>query len=211
MNHERTITKGSKRLSWLLRHGAGEAGLKMDEAGWVSCREVQLAAHLSRAAIKEVVRCNNKSRLQLEDDRIRACQGHSLDGMPVTQDALEASWTRYKGGPSIWHGTNVVAAEFIAEEGIMPGNRTHVHLASATDSKVGKRHSTPVLLEVSVEALRSAGREVFVSPNGVVLVRDVPPKCVVDLKAISRKAKLVEPKLRGLFNLADKADKEGGV
>lgn len=199
---EKKITKGSKRLSWLLRHGAGEVGLTMDGAGWAPVAEVLRHAHLDREALEAIVRLNNKSRLQLKGDRVRACQGHSLSGMPVTQEALEASWRPFEGGPSIWHGTHVAFVQHIAREGILPGARTHVHLAAAPESPVGKRANTPVLLEVSVEALRAAGRGVFESPNGVVLARDVPPSCIVGLLPRSRKAQAAEPHLRGLLALA---------
>lgn len=201
MNRDRAIIKASKRLSWLLRHGAGESGLPMDEAGWVACDDVLRVTKMNRKELDDAVRHNTKSRLQMEGDRIRACQGHSLAGMPVTRDALEASWERFEGGPSLYHGTNVAAVEGIAQEGILPGERTHVHLAAAMDSTVGKRHNTPVLLEISVEALRQSGREIFVSPNGVVLAREVPPDCVIGLTTHSGKASQNEPRLHELFGL----------
>ena len=31
----KTLTRLSMKLSWLLRHGAAEAGVPMDAAGWV--------------------------------------------------------------------------------------------------------------------------------------------------------------------------------
>lgn len=201
MNRERAIVKASKRLSWLLRHGANEAGLAMDEAGWVTCNEVLRVTKMSRDELEDAVRYNTKSRLQLDNDRIRACQGHSLSGMPVTREALEASWNRFEGGPSLFHGTNVEAAESIATKGLLPGGRTHVHLAASTDSPVGKRYNTPVLLEVSVELLRASGREIFVSQNGVVLVLDVPRSCIVGLTTHSHKARQNEQRLNELFGL----------
>jgi putative RNA 2'-phosphotransferase len=182
------ITKLSKKLSWLLRHGARDSHLDMDEAGWVACEEVLRATGMNRSQLLEAVQHNNKSRLQLEGDRIRACQGHSFEGTPVTREALEASWDSYEEEGTIWHGTSLEAVEGIAREGILPGNRTHVHLAASTDSRVGKRFNTPVLLEVSVDRLRASSREVFVSPNGVVLVRDVPSSCIVGLVTQSAKA-----------------------
>lgn len=173
----------------------------MDEAGWVACDDVLRVTKMSRETLEDAVRHNTKSRLQLDGDRIRACQGHSLEGMPVTREALEASWTTFEGGPSLFHGTNVSAAESIAREGLLPGARTHVHLAAARDSPVGKRYNTPLLLEISVKKLRETGREIFVSPNGVVLVRDVPPECIVGLTIHTRKARYDEERLQKLFGL----------
>src|SRR5512143_946378 len=139
----------SKKLSWLLRHGANEAGLEMDAAGWADVAEVRRILGLSRAALAEAVRENDKARLELRGSRIRACQGHSRAGMPVTLEALEASWERYDGDGAIWHGTRVAAIPGIAREGILPGERTHVHMTDALDSAVGKRAAVDVMIEVS--------------------------------------------------------------
>lgn len=197
----KVIEKASKQLSWLLRHGAIESGLAMDAAGWAAIDDVLRATSLSRPELDAVVRLNNKSRLEVRGDRIRACQGHSREGVPVTLEALEASWERYEGPESAWHGTNLVAALAIAREGILPGARTHVHLAPATDSKVGKRAQVDVLLEVGVERLRAAGIGVFQSGNGVLLCRSVPPDCIVGLEPATVHGQRQEAMLRDAFGL----------
>lgn len=200
---EKAIQKGSKQLSWLLRHGAIESGLAMDAAGWAAIEDVLRATGLTRAELDAVVRLNNKSRLEVRGDRVRACQGHSSEGVPVTLEALEASWERHEGEGSVWHGTNVVAALAIAREGILPGARTHVHLAPATDSEVGKRAQVDVLLEVGLARLRAAGIEVFQSPNGVLLCRAVPPDCIVGLEVATVHGERQEAMLRDAFGLSD--------
>lgn len=195
------MSRASKRLSWLLRHGAGEAGLSMDEAGWANVDEVLAAAGMSRHQLDEVVRDNDKSRFQVDGQRIRAAQGHSVEGMPITREALEASWQVYQGPDPIWHGTRASVLESIGRQGLLPGARTHVHLAETTDSHVGKRANVSVLLAVSVTALRQAGQEVWVSPSGVVLVREVPAACIVELRCLSRKARAREAELRAALGL----------
>jgi putative RNA 2'-phosphotransferase len=196
------IASASKRLSWLLRHGAPSEGIAMDTAGWIAVEDVLRALKISRAALEEVVAHNNKSRLELAGDRIRACQGHSREGMPVTLEALEASWELYEGGGSIWHGTNTDAARGIGREGILPGERTHVHLAEATDSHVGKRANVDLVIEVSPALLRGEGLSVYRSSNGVLLCRSVPARCIIGLIAISEAAKLSEAALRSYLGLS---------
>ena len=193
------IVELSKTLSWLLRHGAREAGVSMDAAGWVPVPEVLRYLRISRAALDEVVATNNKSRLQLEGERVRASQGHSTENMPVTIEALEASWRPYTAGGSLWHGTTVEATAPIAREGLSPQKRTHVHLAPSLESKVGKRAATPVMLEISAERLREAGQGVWEAQNGVVLVRHVPVSCFVDLVCTTRAAKQAEAGVRARF------------
>ncbi len=208
---KRKITRGSKKLSWLLRFGAAEAGVSMDPAGWVPLDEVKQFTGLDGNMIEQIVARNNKTRFQLQGRKIRACQGHG-SGLPVRPGALEATWAVLPEAQQlVFHGTHAAAVEGIATEGILPGDRTHVHLAVAPDSRVGKRASVTVLLEVSVPLLRRRGREVFVSPNGVVLTRDVPLDCIVGLRALSRKAVKQADRLRELLGLSQpaRADRDG--
>jgi len=59
------------------------------------------------------------------------------------------------------------------------------------------------MLQVSSSRLRALDREVFVSPNGVVLVRDVPPGAIVGLQAQTKKAQQQEQALLRLLSLGD--------
>lgn len=201
----RKMTQTSTRLSWLLRHGAAETGIAMDGAGWVAVSDVLDELHISLATLEESVRSNSKRRLEHDGDRVRACQGHSTAGTPVTAEALEASWRPYAGDASIWHGTSLDVVAKIAAEGIWPQARTHVHLAPALESTVGKRAAVHVMLEVSAARLREAGIGVFEASNGVVLVRSVPPACIVGVRAITRRARAQAPELAALFEVLESA------
>ncbi len=193
------LKERSRTLSWLLRHGAREAGVDMDPAGWVAIDEVLRVVRLTRDDLAEVVRTNDKRRLQISDGRVRACQGHSTENMPVTLDALEASWVEHVGHEPLWHGTAMRALPGIAERGLLPVRRTHVHLAAALDSRVGKRAAVDVMLKVDPDLVRAVGQRIFDAPNGVVLVRHVPPEAVVDLTPMTRRSRAREPELRRAF------------
>ena len=158
----------------------------MDEAGWVSVHDLMKHLKLSYDDLKLAIIHNNKSRYELHDDKIRASQGHSLDKVPVTQEALEASWQIYREEGSIWHGTNRTVIDSIRSGGILRGERTHVHLASSTASKVGKRHNISVIVEVSQDKLREAGYEIYISPNGVILTRYVPVNCIQNVWGLKK-------------------------
>jgi len=198
----RKLKRLSHAMSSILRHRAGDAGLAMDPAGWVAIDEVCRHLRATRQAIAQVVAGNNKTRYQMEGDRIRASQGHSLDGMPVTQEALERSWSVWRGVGSIWHGTRIEVIESIAEGGILRGGRTHVHLAESTGSRVGKRANVALMLEVDPGRLRDTGNEIFVSPNGVILTRHVPPECIIDMITVSKRSQQHAPRLRAAFGWA---------
>jgi putative RNA 2'-phosphotransferase len=189
---DQSVVALSKRLSWLLRHGANEAGLAMGPAGWSEVDDVLQLLAITRAELDHAVRNNDKGRLVVDGSRIRACQGHSLDGTPVTREALEASWQQVAPAGALWHGTRVAAVEGIAREGIRSGERTHVHLAASPDSHVGKRSAVDFLLEVSPVRLDGEGISIFRAPNGVVLVRHVPSQAVIDLRPTSKAGRAAE-------------------
>jgi putative RNA 2'-phosphotransferase len=198
------IRRSSRKLSWLLRHGACESGLTMDAAGWAPISEVLRLTRMSAATLEAVVRENNKQRLQVEDGVIRASQGHSLDGTPVTLEALEASWSVWTRSQPLWHGTRAEVVEGIAKLGILAQGRTHVHLAESLDSTVGKRANVAVMLQLDPQKLRDAGQPVFVSSNGVVLVRHVPPSCIVGLKTLTRRAQKQHDVLHATLRLGER-------
>jgi len=178
------LARKSKKLSWLLRHGAREMGLAMDSAGFALIGEVLRMTGLAREEFDEVVAENNKARYEVRGKQVRAVQGHSLEGTPVTLDGLERSWDEVLGDTPLYHGTSVVAARAILSgEGIHSAARTHVHLAAAVDSTVGKRAGVDVLLVISPARLRASGLRIFRAPNGVLLARAIPAATLVDVLA----------------------------
>ncbi|HYO72754.1 MAG TPA: tRNA 2'-phosphotransferase, partial [Archangium sp.] len=139
---------------------------------------------LSRAQLEAVVADNSKSRFELRGERVRAVQGHSPEGTPVTLEGLERSWEVVLADAPLYHGTSVVAARAILDSaGVHAAARSHGHLAPAVDATVGKRAGVDVLLVVSPVRLRAAGLSVFRAPNGVLLARAVPRDAVTDLLA----------------------------
>ena len=164
----------------------------MDSAGFAPVAAVLARVPLSEPELTQVLAEDGKARFERRGDRVRAVQGHSLEGTPVTAEGLEASWDLWEGEGLLWHGTTRAAALSIATQGAQPMARTHVHLAAATDSPVGKRASVEVLLGVSAEALRALGLSIFRSPNGVLLARLVPASAVVALRAGRRGVDLSE-------------------
>jgi len=146
----------------------------MSADGRALIEDVLQKLQMDRSALDAAVRDNDKQRLQVEGGRIRACQGHSLRGMPVTREALENSWEQVYPDDLLWHGTNRQALPAIQRDGLKPQRRTHVHLAPSKDSHVGRRSAVEVLLGVD-----SADLRVFRAPNGVLLTRGVPLDAIV--------------------------------
>lgn len=167
--------KISKFMSLVLRHNPGKIGIELDEAGWVSVEALLngMAAHgksISREQLEAVVRDNDKQRFSFSKDgtRIRANQGHSVD--------VELGCVRSDPPARLYHGTVAKFVDSIREQGLLKGQRHHVHLSAdhETAIRVGSRRGKPVLLEIDAQAMRERGMEFFLSQNGVWLTDRVP-------------------------------------
>ncbi len=170
------VISTSKFLSLILRHQPEKIGLSLDANGWANLDELlRLSAAkgrwFTRALIEEVVATNDKQRFVFNEDRsmIRANQGHSvsvnLGLVPVTPP------------PVLFHGTATRFLESIRQQGLLKGNRQHVHLSpdESTASKVGQRHGKPVVLKIAAGKMQLVGHSFYRSDNGVWLTEQVPP------------------------------------
>ena len=89
-----------------------------------------------------------------------------------------------------------------ARQGIVPGQRSHVHLAAGPDSHVGKRSYVDFLIEVPPARLSEAGVGIFLAPNGVVLARRVPCQAITGLRSSSKAGRVGEDQALRLLGLA---------
>jgi len=120
----------------------------------------------------EVVDTNDKQRFALSQDgsRIRASQGHSVK--------VALGYKPVEPPEILFHGTVDKFLASILNQGLLRGQRQHVHLSKdeATATLVGERRGKPVLLRVRALAMYKLGFKFFVSDNGVWLTDHVPPE-----------------------------------
>ncbi len=169
----------SKFLSLVLRHKPETIGLRLDASGWTQTNELleKLNSNdfeISIEDLKQVVANNDKKRFQFSKDysKIRASQGHSLK----VDLALEE-----KTPPDLlYHGTAEKNLASIKKQGLLKGQRHHVHLSSdaATARRVGMRYGKPVVLKVDSKRMIEEGVRFYQSANGVWLAEHVPPECL---------------------------------
>ena len=169
-------TRISKFLSLVLRHEPARIGITLDDAGWTDVDGLlaACAAHgvaFDRSELAAIVATSDKQRFALSADgtRIRANQGHSV--------AVDLALSPARPPAVLYHGTVDRFVASIRAQGLIKGERHHVHLAAdrATADKVGARRGKPVVLAVRATAMVTAGHTFFVSANGVWLTDHVPP------------------------------------
>ncbi|MFI0409785.1 RNA 2'-phosphotransferase [Actinomadura sp. 3N508] len=172
---ERRATRISKYLALHLRHRPERIGLTLDAEGWADVTELLSAAArhafpFTRAELEHVVAANDKKRYELDGNRVRAVQGHSV---PVELNLPPTPPPEF-----LYHGTVRRFLEAILREGLRPMGRHDVHLSPdrETARRVGARRGKPVILTVDAGRMAADGHEFRVSANGVWLTASVPPE-----------------------------------
>lgn len=168
----------SRFLSYVLRHEPGDAGLALSDDGWTDRSAVVDAVRdeyewATGASVSAVVATDPKGRFEVDDDRIRASYGHSVD---VDLDA-----TDHPVPDTLYHATAPDAVPAILEEGVKPMDRQRVHLTDDREEAldVGRRHAAdPVLLKVDAAGLLDTGRDVTKRGTHVYTTDRVSPEFV---------------------------------
>ncbi|MHA1681467.1 MAG: RNA 2'-phosphotransferase [Promethearchaeota archaeon] len=169
----------SKKMSFLLRHGAIREGVPISPGGWVEITDLleYLNKNNRRVAItgeevRVVVEKNDKQRFTINNGRIRANQGHSI--------AVNLDLKPREPPPILFHGTSIKFLKPILKSGLKPMNRNHVHLSKdvKTATEVGARHGKPIVLIIAAGTMHDDGFCFYLSENGVWLVDHVPSRYI---------------------------------
>ncbi|AXG07341.1 RNA 2'-phosphotransferase [Haloplanus rubicundus] len=146
-------TRLSKFLSGALRHFPDDAGLSLDDRGWVAWTDLVTAATgqypwADEAAVEGVVATDPKGRFERSDGRVRAAYGHSV--------AVDIEPTDAPVPDRLYHGTAPGNVAAIEHEGLRPMGRQQVHLSASVDEAraVGRRHAAdPVVFLIDAASL----------------------------------------------------------
>ena len=150
----------SKKLSWLLRHGAESEGLSLDSEGYINLSEVLSNRNLrslkvSLEEVQEIVRDNDKQRFTLLPITSEPIDANGDEGSasqpPIPSDEAKDYKIRANQGHSLKiesegllqpitiadlpltciHGTTHSAwSAIVASRGLKPMGRNHIHFAS---------------------------------------------------------------------------------
>mgnify|MGYP000108751932 CR=1 FL=1 len=177
----RNLSSLSKFLSFLLRHGADEFHLSIDEEGFATVEAVwsivrkRYGKRFSREDFQDVIdgKSDGKKRLEVVGENIRALYGHGK--------VREVQYPVVEPPDILLHGTNEVALESIRKEGLASMGRQYVHLSKTAErasNVAGRRTKAPILLQIRAKAAHDDGF-VFHQPDGDhFLIKHIPPEYI---------------------------------
>ena len=171
-------------ISYLLRHDPADAGLTVDNHGWVDVEALIEGVNrkgyaLDRERLAQLVAQDSKGRYRLSEDgkQIKACQGHSLSFVEPELEHLEPP-------EYLYHGTTREALEkILSSGGISKMGRHAVHMQSdpAKAWQSAKRwRKTPVVLKIAAGAMYVAGFRFGKTENGVWCTESVPSEYLAE-------------------------------
>lgn len=173
-------TNQSKYMSWVLRHGLNDLGLKPDVEGYIKLSDFINTADanykLNTDIILQIVESCPKQRFAIkklnEDIFIRANQGHSKKvGELLESDKLLIKITKPITG--VFHGSYKKHLESIKINGLNRMERQHIHIAKFNDAKSGKRSNCNLIVYIDMSSAMEDGIEFYESSNGVILTEGI--------------------------------------
>uniref|UniRef100_A0A6M2DNV4 2'-phosphotransferase n=1 Tax=Xenopsylla cheopis TaxID=163159 RepID=A0A6M2DNV4_XENCH len=164
----------SRRLSWLLRHGAQKVDIFISDEGFIKVHDIlrhQSFKDITLEDILRVVSNNDKQRFSVRKNpgngelEIKANQGHtiSLNNLKLLEIPLITSYTE------VIHGTYYSCWKAIKKEGLRRMKRMHIHFAKDLNSISGIRKNCQVLIYVDIKLALKDGYKFFESENQVIL------------------------------------------
>lgn len=183
---EKEITRISKFMSYVLRHGTNERSIKIDSEGYVLLDDLMKQPEMKPVSVSDVmyvVENNDKKRYAVLEKTtnhgtklyIRANQGHCKE-VGAKIDDLSLLKKMDKPISVCVHGTDKKSWHIIKTAGLSPMKRKHVHLASglASDDSVisGMRGSSKVIIYIDMQKAMDRGKVFYLSTNGVILTPD---------------------------------------
>lgn len=191
---DRKLRSLSKRLSYILRHGAIEHGLTVEPDGYIMLDKLMKLSQFSGFSLTDVqyvVEHNEKKRFSLVKKNnvyyIRANQGHSGKVAEcIKEDQLLEKIINPL--PMIVHGTTKDAWIIIKKEGLKKMGRSHIHFAindnfiDGNKEQSGIRSNSRILIYLDMKKAMDDGIEFYMSENKVVLSRGLGDEGIIEPK-----------------------------
>lgn len=173
------LVRFSKMISYALRHDPARFGLTLADDGSVPLNDLinglnrNSRYHCTRKDINAVIAMPGKKRFALENERIRAYYGHTIEKEIQKEEAMPPA--------VLYHATTHKALPLIQKEGLKPMNRQHVHLASTKETALTngrRREPYPPLLQINAKKAYEDGIVFYLGNEDIWLSDPIPAKYI---------------------------------
>ncbi|MCQ2055993.1 MAG: RNA 2'-phosphotransferase [archaeon] len=182
MNDYETEKLG-RTLAGILRHG--KFNLEMNDQGFVKIKSIvstirdknQRMHWLRSHHIIALVETDEKGRYQISENFVRATYGHTINvDLKLPTDNIPSE---------LYYPTTEEEADIILETGLMPSDRSMVHLSLTFDDafRAGLvRVKNPVILTINCSKCIEMGYDIGRAAKTVFLCKQVPANCLKIVK-----------------------------
>ena len=169
----------SKLISYTIRHNPKQFGLELADDGSVAVEKLISGFNEKskyKCTVKDVeavMSMPGKKRFAIENGRIRAYYGHSIE-KEIKKESAEPPTVLY-------HATTHKALPLILKDGLKPMNRQHVHLASTKETALmngRRREPYPPLLQINAKKAYEDGIAFFLGNEDIWLSDPIPAKYI---------------------------------
>jgi len=166
-------------MAGILRHFPERFELDMDKTGFVDIEQMIESVKKRRAQfhwlkphhLEAVVQTDPKGRYQIDEGRVRATYGHSID--------VELDFPVNDIPEHLYYPSTNEELTILLETGLTPSDRKHVHLShSMKDALVAGKHRVqdPIIIDVDAKGCMDDGIIIQHAGTTVYLTKEVPPK-----------------------------------
>ncbi len=188
-----------RMMAGVLRHFPEKFNLEMDSNGWVDLMSFITAIKRRRPEyhwlrhhhIQAMVKSDPKGRYQLENDKLRATYGHSLD--------IELDLPTTKIPNKLYYPATEEEVELLLETGLKPSDRKMVHLSKTyDDAKTAGKHrvDNPIILEIDAKSAMKKGAVIKRAGTTVFITRDIEPNFILKVPADTEPEDAPEPEVK---------------
>ena len=158
-----------------LRHFPEDLGLSMDSNGWIDLdifSEVLHKRHrwANKRAIIALVQSDPKNRYEINNNKIRARYGHSVD---VELDHPENKLSK------LYYGASEEEADRILEIGLKATSQRYIHLSTTAEKAwhvATFRTGNPRIIQADAAAAQNAGVKMMTVNEDIVISEEIPPQ-----------------------------------
>jgi len=161
-----------KILSYYLRH---QPPCPIDNYGWCLINDLLPYLKINKEQLEQVVLLDDKMRFVINDDKIRACQGHTIKlETPILNELLLESNIK-----NAYHATTIEGWKKIQEDGYLsPMKRTHIHFATNIKN-IRNIKKQSIVLSLNIREVILDNIKLYLSTNNVLLCpTNIPIKYV---------------------------------